>query len=109
MKRLRPGSRSSNGFKISNTGTHGLEYARMMLHCDENSVIVDVYSLHDDIHIDLWLRGGNRNLPGENLLYSGKLSRMLECDVFCWQPKLLERVFSEAVKLHEEAEACKVV
>ena len=109
MNRLVAGSRRKDSFNVCSAGTHGLENARVMVRCEEGVVMVDVYSLHDNIHIDLWLRGGNRNLPGENQLYSGKLSRMLECDVFCWQPKLLERVFSEAVKMREEAEACKVV
>ena len=109
MNRLFAGSRSKDGFNICSARTHGLENAKVMVRCEEGGVMVDVYSLHDDIYIDLWLRGDNRNLPSENLLYSGKLSRILECDVFCWQPKLLERVFSEAVKLREEAEAYKVV
>ena len=109
MNRLVAGSRSKDGFNVCSAGTHGLENARMMLHCDENSVIVDVYTLHGDIHIDLWLSGDNGNRPSDKLLYSGKLFRILECSGLCWQPKLLERIFSEAAKLREEAVACETV
>ncbi len=109
MNRLMAGSRSRNGSNICSTGTHGLENARVMVRCDEGSVVANVYALHSDIYIDLWLSGDNSGRPSENLLYSGKLSRMLECNGLCWQPKLLDRILSEVAKLREKAEACETV
>ena len=109
MNKLVAGSRSRDEFKISNTGKHGLESARVMVRCDEGNVIVDIYTLHGDIHINLWLSDDNSERPSNKLLYSGKLSRMLECSGLCWQPKLLERILSEAATLREEADACETI
>ena len=63
MNRLMVGSRSKNGFNNRSAGTHGLENARVMVRCDEGSVMVDVYALHGDIHIDLWLSRDSRDRP----------------------------------------------
>ena len=103
MNKALVGSRNRSGNNFSSVGMHGLEGARMAVRCEEGSVMVDLYNVREEVHVDLWLSSGNVNRPADTLLFAGKLSNLLECNGLYWQPDFLEKVFSEAVKIREEA------
>ncbi len=98
MKRIAAGSKAGKNFGVA--GVHGAENARVVVQCDDGSMLTDFFMIEGEVYINIWLAEKNSMRPADKLLYGGKLERLLECSGLCWDSSL-EIDFKEAVDLRE--------